>query len=137
MLDEQALRRPEFTDGHRVALGDGQEWTFPKAIVRFIPVAAPGGGVKLGQAPPYGPDYQAELETLLNGHEDTAEGRYNEVVAIMQLAAKLLLRNYDLTIEQLQTLLYYDVDGSTRPMWDAIDQIVVGLSPKPSAVGSA
>lgn len=137
MLDEQSLRRPEFTEGYKVALGDGQEWTFPKALVRFVPVAAPDGRLKLGQAAPYGADYQAELSTLLDGSDDTPEGRYKEVVAIMQLAAKLLLRNYDLTLEQLQSLLYYDVDGSTRPMWDAIDKVIVGESPKPSAVGSA
>lgn len=136
MLDERSLRRPTFTEGHQVALGDGQEWTFPKVVLRLVPRLDPDGSIKVGEGPPYGADYQVELNRLLDGCDDTPEGRYREIEAMMQLAAKLLLRNYDLSFDQLSALLYYDVDGSTAEMWRALDRVVVGLAPKPSAVGS-
>ena len=135
-LDEAALRRPEFTEGSKVRLGDGQEWTFPRPVLRLIPVRKPDGRIGVGEPPPYGEDYQRELIDLLNGCDDTPEGRYRYVEAAMQLAAKLLLMNYDLTFDQLSELLYYDLEGSTREMWEAIDQVIVGQAPKRQAVGS-
>jgi hypothetical protein len=43
-LDEQALRRPEFTEGVAITLSDGQAWTFPvPAFGDFYPRRGPDG----------------------------------------------------------------------------------------------
>lgn len=137
MLDEQALRRPGFTEGYKVALADGQEWTFPKARVVIAPRIAPDGSISVGGVHPYGDDYQRELETLLAGPTGSPEDGYLLTEAAIRMAAKLLLRNYALTSDQLAAVLHYDVEGSTAAMWEEIDRVIVGRAPKPSAVGSA
>ncbi|WP_165251175.1 hypothetical protein [Paludisphaera soli] len=129
-FDEAALRRPEFTEGYKAALGDGREWTFPKAVLRIVPARLADGSFGVKETPPYGDDYQADLRVVLDNADDTPEGIYRYVVARMTLAAKLLLRNYDLTDDQLADLLYFDTGGGTNAMWAAIDRIIVGDAPK-------
>lgn len=137
MLSEIALRRPAFTDGHKLVLGDGQEWTFPKAILRWHPAPTPAGGFEPKKSPPYGPEFQAKLRELMDSTEETDDAESRRIELRMVLAAELLSRNYDLDEDALAALLPldYEVDGNFE-MWRGVYYILMGLAaPKPTAVG--
>ena len=57
-LDEQSLRRPEFTEGRKVTLGDGQEWVFPQPHAILYPVFGPDRKISLGFGYSYGYEYR-------------------------------------------------------------------------------
>lgn len=137
MRPEPECRRPEFTEGCKVKLGDGQEWTFPRPILRVVPTRDESGGFSLRQAPPFGPEYQADLERYLN-HDHADDGSFYEGLEIRAgLAVKLLLRNYDLSDAEIQELIYLEPNPSPEciEMWSGIEGAVVGRAPKPSTVG--
>lgn len=132
-LDEKALRRAEFTDGPKVTLGDGQEWTFPTAVMVFYPARDAEGTVRLNGTETYGLDYLDQLEAMFES-DDVAE----RMTIQLRLAVDLLTRNYDLDDRALRRLLPMSMDGSTREMWQALAAVLTGTSaPKPSPDGSA
>ena len=63
MLDEKALRKPGFSEGYRVTLADGQEWTLPKPKIRFKPKVV-DGKVEVGGGPSFGPEFDQQLDIL-------------------------------------------------------------------------
>lgn len=145
MLDEKALRRPEFSeDSVPVTLCDGQEWYLPVPPGEFFPVTLDGD---LDICGGFGPEYDAKLQALADAAERLAEagaaaaGEQYQAVnrAIMALGIDLLLRNYGLTIEQVATLLRYRPrDRANVEMWQAIGRTARGIvdPPKPSRDGS-
>lgn len=138
MRPESECRRPEFTEGYKVTLGDGQEWTFPKPVLRLLPVRKEAGGFGLETAPPFGPDYQAELTRYVDLAVEDEDSAFESMCLRVSLAATLLTRNYDLSDEEIQGLLYVEGGASeaAREMWSEVDAVVMGRAPKPSAVGS-
>ena len=86
---------------------------------------------------PFGGDYQADLERYID-HDHSDDAAFFEGLALrITLAIRLLRRNYDLTDQDVQELLYLDSSSAdAAEMWSALDDAVMGRHPKPSAVGS-
>ncbi len=135
MLDERALRQPGFTEGTKIILGDGQEWTFPKPWLRLYPVRGADGQLTVGGGLSHGWDYDDLVDRLVDCDPADTAGR---LALQFQMAAELLCRNYHLADPDLRTLLVIDVaDPACEVRWAAINQVLLGRPPKPSADGSA
>ena len=134
-FDEQALRRPEFTEGYRVTLGDGQEWTFPKPTLRFFPRKAADGSIGMGGGFGHDAEYQALRDELI---ETDDENGYDLMRIQVSIAALLLLKNYDLTNDHLSMLLpLVPGDDANEEMWSNLMPVMMASPPKPLADGSA
>ena len=135
MLDERAARRNGFTDGARIVLGDGQEWVFPRPWLRLYPVRGADGQFALGGGLGYGADHDDWVDRLM---ETPAFDTETRLKLQFEMAARLLLYNYDLTDRDLRRLLAIDVtDPHCQERWAAINQVLLGSPPKASADGSA
>lgn len=142
MLDEKALRRPEWSEGEWIKLGDGGQWCLPKPTLReFRPVFSPDGGAKFAGASlkTFGAGHLSRLDDLL----DTEPG-VEQIEKVAALGADLIRRNYDLDDEQLGTLLPYviteagDLEEECHDMWQSICNVAAGVGrPKPIPSGSA
>lgn len=133
MLDEKALRRETFSEGPSVRLLDGQLWTFPKPYLSLFSQVGEDGKLAAGTSFTYGADYADRLDELVE-----SEDQFERTCIQIELAAGLLLRNYDLDNKALRRLVAINTDGQPDPeMWPAIQAILFGRdAPKPSAVGS-
>ena len=129
MLDERALRKPEFSEGHRVVLADGQEWTFPKPRIRFKPRIC-DGKVEIGGGPSFGPEFDDQLDILFG----IVEAEPIERLRVkFEMAIRLLQANYELTDSDLGELLELEPgDASNDERWKQITRVVMAISPKPS-----
>jgi hypothetical protein len=135
MLDERSMRRPEFTEGPRIELGDGQEWTFPRPWLRLYPVRAPGGGFTVGGGLGYGANHDDLVDRLIDCDLNDTPTR---LALQFEMAALLLGRNYTLADRDLRRLLAIDLaDPACENRWTQINQVLLGRPPKPSADGSA
>jgi len=135
MLDEASLRRPDFSEGHRVVLGDGQAWTLPRPWLRLYPVRDPNGQITVGGGVGFGTEFEALVDDLTASDPDDLAGR---LAIQFRMAALLLTRNYHLTDRDLRELLVVDAsDPKCRERWSEINQVLMGKPPKPSADGSA
>ena len=122
-LDEKALRKPEFTEGVRVTLGDGQEWTLPEYSYSFYPEYDDSGRIVAGGRTSYGADADADLDAWLGSAEVAPLDR---IAAQMRVASNLLLRNYSLGIADLQVLLRKNnAEDASRAMWEALTRAVL------------
>lgn len=135
-LDESALRRPEFVEGDRIRLCDGQEWSFPRPIVEIYAVPGDDGiyrfeGMRRRR---FGPDFDRKLDAFAA----TAGKTYREQLeSLLQVAVDLLGRNYDLKPADFGELLAWRRDDeSNDDMWRAIAEVAGGFAPKADAVGS-
>lgn len=132
-LNELSLRKPEFTQGCQVVLGDGQTWTFPRAVLRWYPAISPKGSVEVKRSPPFGPEFQAKVDRLvelINGGDEVANERETQLIV---LAGELLLRNYDLDEAAMERLLPYCNDEAVVAMWGQLYDVILGrAAPKPS-----
>ncbi|WP_165221935.1 hypothetical protein [Aquisphaera insulae] len=135
MRDERTVRKATFTEGPRVVLGDGQEWTFPRPWLRLYPVRGADGRLAVGGGMGYGADYEELVDRLVEcGTDDTS----SRLALQFQMAGLLLGRNYELDDRDLRRLLAVDLaDPSCEGRWAQINQILLGRPPKPSADGSA
>jgi hypothetical protein len=98
-LDEKALRKPGFVEGESVVLADGQAWHIPRPTVWFVPSdSGPGFEVR----PDFGPEYQELIDDLIS-----APVGFAAISAELAIARFLLLRNYDLTLPQVQSLIRF------------------------------
>ncbi|WP_020467731.1 hypothetical protein [Singulisphaera acidiphila] len=131
MLDEKFLRKPEFTAGSTVKLGDGQLWTFPKPYLRMSLARNVDGKLSPVAEYTYGSDYADALDSWIE-----TEDSHERLGKMLVLAGNLLLQNYDLDERSLRRLI--SIDEHTDPeMWPAINEVLLGRSsPKASAVGS-
>lgn len=128
MLDEKALRKPGFSEGSRVVLGDGQEWTLPEYTYSFYPEYGEDGRITAGGRTSYGPEVDADLDVWLGSAEVEPIDR---IGAQMRVVSGLLLRNYDLDLPALQVLLKKNnADESSRKVWEGVVHAVLGVSPK-------
>ena len=135
MLDERALRRPEFTEGTRIVLGDGQAWTFPPSWLRLYPGRGQDGEFTVGGGMGFGSAYDDLIDRLIDCDPGDTAGR---LALQFQMAAALLNRNYELSDRDLRELLVIDLaDPACEPRWRQINQVLLGSPPKPSADGSA
>ena len=135
MLDERALRRPSFTAGPQVTLGDGGTWTLPVPSLRLFPVPGEDGRLVIGGGPSFGAEYEALMDDLVDCDAGDTRARLTIQFRIVVL---LLTRNYDLSNRQLRDLLVIDADDPIcRERWMVINQAITGRAPKPSADGSA
>lgn len=125
-LDEIALRKPGFLEGHRIRLGDGQEWSFPAPRLRLVPRAGDGGRIIVGIAPTteLGPDFERWFGVLMGVMpSDPME----EFEARFGAAATLLQRNYELAVDDLASLIYYDRgEPECIERWAEIERVIVG-----------
>jgi hypothetical protein len=135
MPDETGARRPDFSDGPKVTLGDGQVWTLPRPWLRLYPHRDADGRIGVGGGLSFGPEYEALIDELTDCDPDDQAARLS---IQFRLAALLLLRNYDLTDRDLRRLLVVDADDADcRDRWARLNQALTGRLPKPSADGSA
>lgn len=135
MLDEASLRRPDFSDGRRVILGDGQAWTLPRPWLRLYPVRGSDGRINVGGGVGFGSEFEELMDDLSASDPDDHAGR---LAIQFRMAALLLTQNYRLTDHDLRELLVIDAaDPACRERWAEINQVLMGRPPKPSADGSA
>lgn len=135
MRDERALRRPEFSQGPEVTLGDGGRWHFPVPTLRLYPVRGVDGRIAVGGGDSFGAEYEAMMDELAECDPEDATAR---LTIQFRMAALLLNRNYDLSDGDLRELLVIDVeDEGCRDRWGEINRAMTGRAPKVSADGSA
>jgi hypothetical protein len=129
MLDEKSLRKSSFTEGHKLVLADGQEWTFPKPRIRFTPKIV-DGRVEIGGGPTFGPEYDDRLDILFGAVEvDRAE----QVRVKFEMAVRLISANYDLKPEDYAELIVLEPgDPVSDERWDQLDDVLLGNAPKRS-----
>ena len=128
MLPETEYRRETFDEefSEAVVLADGQEWYFPKPWLAFRPVFRDGKPVDSVRYFSCGPELDSLLEAI-----SSAETLTGQLMAAMALAGLMLLRNYDLTDEELATVLVYRPgDPESSKMLSAIIAIATGNSGK-------
>jgi hypothetical protein len=144
-LDEAARRKPDFRAGPAVRLCGGRDWTLPR--VTYV-----------GWHYAEGPDGRAAMEPTCEVRG--AEGdwiAYSKLVAgfagavtahaaalaLYELAAYLLGRNYDLADRDLARLLRLVPPGlpghaENRAMWTRLSDLAVGSDPDaPATAGGA
>lgn len=135
MIDERHCRKPGFTEGPKVVLGDGQAWTFPSPWLRLYPQRGSDGNLTVGGGLGYDADYDDLIDQMVECDPADTSTRLR---LQFQMAAHLLGKNYDLDDRQLRRLLAIDLaDPDCQSRWTQINQILMGRSPKASADGSA
>jgi hypothetical protein len=123
-MDEKALRRPEFSEGPRVVLGDGQAWRFPKPRIRIVATADESGVMRGVPRLSHGLDHDRTVAKLFEQGDDSEV--FAKVAEQVRLAAVLLRRNYDLTADQLDELIgieFGDAAGAER--WARINVVLL------------
>jgi hypothetical protein len=129
MLDEQALRKPGFTEGHKVTLADGQEWTFPRPRIRLKPKIV-NGKVEIGGGPSFGPEYDDQLDILFGAVEVEPVERLR---VKFEMAVRLLSANYDLKAEDYAELIVLEPgEPASDERWEQLSNVLLGIAPKPS-----
>jgi hypothetical protein len=129
MLDEQALRKPGFTEGYKVALADGQEWTFPRPRIRLKPKIV-DGKVEIGGGPSFGPEYDDQLDVLFGAAEVDPVERLR---VKFEMAVRLLAANYDLKPEDCAELIVLEPgEPASEERWEQLSNVLSGIAPKPS-----
>lgn len=136
VLDEQALRRPDFDpSGRAVTLCDGQTWTFPVPAVRCLyPSRGPDGVTKLVE----GYDRGAEYDRLTDVYTES-DDYFTRVAALTDLAFLLLSANYALEFADVRHLLFLesgDRAEANAGVWAAVSAVALGRAPKATAVGA-
>lgn len=122
-----------------IILADGQEWYFPRPWLEIVPIFRDGKAVDRSKLLTCGPELDLLLESIAE-EEDPAR----EILAVMTLGGFLLLRNYDLTDDELsQLFIYRPRDPASQDMLRSIIEVATGgggmkglSSPKACAAGS-
>jgi hypothetical protein len=134
MLDETALRTSGFTEGCRVQLADGQEWSFPRPKFRFFPCRDANGKIAMGGRSTFDDEYRTMISEFQQADRDDVHRMWS---LKMQIACHLLLANYNLSDADLAELLSIDFEDETNvDMWTALTPVILSLPPKPSTDGS-
>jgi hypothetical protein len=140
-LDESAHRRADFTTGRAVTLADGQEWQLRKPIVRFAPDDAAECGFQVRLSLPGDrtfADLSRRRESLFGPDGRATIGEL--AAAELAMGRLLLLANYDLTPDEVASLLqfsYDDDDPDGVELREAVMRVAEGRGPKPSPAGNA
>ncbi len=137
-LDEVALRKPDFQEGVRIVLGDGQEWSFPLPKLRLVPCRNGNGDITAKVKPMAGQDkiLGRSFDLLWTLSEQEPEDAWD---VRFSAASHLLLSNYNLTDDDLGELIYIDLEDPNRlDRWLQIENVLRGIAPKkPSPAGSS
>jgi len=129
MFDEVALRKPSFSEGYKVTLADGQEWTLPKPKIRFKPKIV-DGKVEVAGGPSFGPEYDQQLDVLFGAVDVEPIERLR---VKFEMAVRLLSANYDLKPEVFGELIVLQPDDETSDeRWEQLTRAIMGIAPKPS-----
>lgn len=127
-LAERLFRRADFRGGIPVAMADGGEWFLPCPRVRFLPDHTPMG-VRIKS------DLTTDYDEALNAYHAVRTNSLEDVslhlimTSQLRLAEALLRVNYDLTLEQVQTLIQFTYKADEAdPLRDAIIAIATGES---------
>ena len=128
-LDEKSLRKLTFSEGLKVTLADGQEWTLPKPRIRFKPRIV-DGRVEIGGGPSFGPEFDEKLDILFGiTPGDPAE----RLRVKFEVAIRLLATNYDLEPDNFAELIVLEPgDPVSDDRWDQLCNAIMGIAPKPS-----
>jgi hypothetical protein len=109
-LTEIARRRPDFSEGEWLTLGDGHKWSFPEVRAERTTHVGPGGtapGIiwRLGRpsCPESEAHYQAVLDRIQLSSKEEIERRAFGIG--VEVGGALLRRNYTLTDDDLDHLL--------------------------------
>jgi hypothetical protein len=155
MMDERAKRRPDFCGGAEVRMADGQVWTVAKPRARFTvgdgdegmrPVLNYPGADGYNDLYLRMKDAQKRLREAPEADEDGAETGeqarlFNEVVsAQLRMFEMLVLRNYDLTREEVRQLLQFSFDEEdveAEGLYQTLREVAEGRGPKPPGGTSA
>lgn len=129
MRNETALRREGFTEGYKVTLADGQEWTLPKPKIRFKPKLV-DGKVEVGGGPSFGPEFDPQLDVLFG----VVDAEPIERLRVkFEMAVRLLGANYDLTPDDFAELIVLEPDDpASDERWEQLTRAIMGIAPKPS-----
>lgn len=139
MLDETALRTPEFVEGSRIPLADGQEWSIRKPRIVIRPRFGKPHTVTVGNAKvdlnvtvsheaSYGPAHKPFTDVLFSDETDD----FKLLEAQFGLLAGLLRENYSLTNEDVGALLVVTPgDPQNESDWTKIRRAIAGLTPTP------
>lgn len=131
MLDEKSLRRPDFVGGAEVVLLDGRAWTFPAFRLLFSPAPPPD---RFRQKSSLGEEHAGLLRAFRSAADNDSV-----IASSLGLAAWSLLRNYDLTYDQLGELVQFDFgnDPSERDQSLMADVMAASLGKVPRASASS
>jgi hypothetical protein len=127
-LDEKSLRKTGFSEGIKITLADGQEWTLPKPRIRFTPRIV-DGKVEIGGGPSFGPEFDDKLDILFG----VAEAEPSERLRIkFEVAVRLLAANYDLKPEDFAELIVLEPGNpASDERWVQLCEAMMGIAPKP------
>ena len=129
MLDEKALRKSSFSEGHKIVLADGQEWTFPRPRIRLKPKIV-DGKVEIGGGVSFGPEYDDQLDILFGAVEVDPV----ELLRVkFEMAVRLLSANYDLKPEDYAELIVLEPgEPASDERWEQLSNVLLGIAPKHS-----
>lgn len=141
-IEEMDRRKPGFRGDVEVTLCDGQTWYLPRPRVRFNPVEANGSSVTASAMHSFGPEYMTKVEAWHKCLADEASTMAEYAAVLMDLAVALLRLNYDLTIEEVGSVLWFDFgqpeDTDNVAMREILIGTAMGMVPKKtSETGSA
>lgn len=129
MLDERALRRPDFRGGVPVRLADGQEWTLPHPLVLFTEDDQEG---EIREEWNLGPEYAA-----LVAASQTADDGVEVIKTELALFKYLIRLNYDVDQAQLREILKLGYGTACTPeirqMMDELRGLAFGRVALPKA----
>jgi hypothetical protein len=122
MFDERAKRNPKFDERNStwITLADGGRWAFPKPWLEIHASFRGGRAVASHPVLTYGP----ELEDLVNAIDQCRDDAAL-LVGAASLGAYLLLRNYDLSDDDLDRLFAVRVGDPSSWEWA---KAVIGLA---------
>lgn len=130
MLDEKALRKPGFSEGTPVVLGDGQEWTLPKPDPVIYPGMGADGRISAFVRLSYGREHDDVFDAAFAPGPDADDEAV--IMAQIHLAAMLLMDNYELPGGALAELLTVRPDQpESLAWWEAFKEAVVAQARLP------
>lgn len=128
LLNERELRRPEFSEGYPVKLADNQNWIFPRAKLKFVPLLKADNSVEVGGKGSFGPDSDHLIDTMFGVSQADP---YEKLRCKFELATRLLLQNYALDAHDITTLIVVDPESEENDqLWANLTPVLMGLAPK-------
>ena len=127
-------RKEDFRADVPVILADGQTWFLPRPRIRLRPKIVDGKAT-IAQENSFGLEYMELVSEYYRTQAD--EGNWNEwIVASFDLAVSVLLRNYELSPEEIESLIYFDFseppDPLSREMFETFRDVSLGIQKKTS-----
>lgn len=131
---ERDRRREDFRPDVPVILCDGQTWYLPHPKVRLRPALVDGKVVPKTEHS-FGPEYLEKVEAYYRSlDEEVSAGADEFMSALLDLAVSLVRRNYDMTFEEVASILYFEIsepiDETNRAMQEALRTTALGQAQK-------